>query len=521
MARTLEASGAHALAAGQAELAETLRARLRSASAEASAAPAAMRADGAQLVEIIDQLVAMRVSPEYAAREFGNLIEATFGRTPTTGVVEDGVFHLLAGNEETGRELLVYASGRKPIPADCPLFRFDFSGMEEQQLWIHLPGAMDEGMSGRMPILLPIFGLVVETARLRAAEAGRRPMELAASPSELGLIGNGEGIRRVAALIERMRLSKSEIPTLILGESGTGKDVTARAIHRTSPRKQEPFVAFNCAAVEKSLLLSELFGHVKGAFTGADRNSMGLVRTADKGTLFLDEIGDLPLDQQPALLRFLEQREVRPVGSNAVHQVDVRVIAATNRNLTRMIEEGSFREDLYHRLAGIVISLPPLRERLEDLEALTHHFLKMAQAESRKSVQISQGAFEALRRHTWPGNVRELRQTIQRVVSLAANGGTMEESDLNIESVLGRAAGTGVSVRERTPAEGGTLNIQGLTLKDAVDKARIAAVRLALEETGCNVQKTAKILQIEPMTVYAICKKGGLKIAREVRAKKA
>jgi transcriptional regulator with PAS, ATPase and Fis domain len=157
---------------------------------------------------------------------------------------------------------------------------------------------------------------------------------------------------------------------------------------------------------------------------------------------------------------------------------------------------------------------------LEDLEALTHHFLKMAQA-GRKSVQISQGAFEALRRHTWPGNVRELRRTIRRVVSLAANEGTMEESDVKIESVLGRAAGTGVSVRERTPAEGGTLNIQGLTLKDAVDKARIAAVRLALEETGCNVHKTAKILQIEPMTVCAICKKGGLKIAREVRAKKA
>jgi transcriptional regulator with PAS, ATPase and Fis domain len=233
-----------------------------------------------------------------------------------------------------------------------------------------------------------------------------------------GIIGLTESMRRVRHLITKA--AACSLPVLIQGDSGTGKELVARAIHQKSGRQAQRFFSENCSAISESLLESELFGHVRGAFTGADRDRKGILELANGGTLFLDEIGDMSVRMQSKLLRALQEREVRPVGGKETIRVDVRVISATNRILRSLIKEGSFREDLFYRINVITIDLPALRDRKEDVSALVAHFLDRIAADSglpRK--EFSPGALELLAGYEWPGNVRELENVVQRAVALS------------------------------------------------------------------------------------------------------
>ncbi|RMH68650.1 MAG: AAA family ATPase [Gemmatimonadetes bacterium] len=232
-----------------------------------------------------------------------------------------------------------------------------------------------------------------------------------------GMIGANPQMRRIFELISR--ISQTDITVLIDGESGTGKELVARAIHDLSARRDKPFIAVNCGAIPENLLESELFGHMKGAFTGATASKQGLFESADQGTIFLDEIGELPASLQVKLLRFLQEGELKRVGSNATLQLDVRVLAATNKHLEKLVENGEFRSDLYYRLNVIQLTLPPLRERQEDIPLLAQHFLRKYARKLNKDVaELSPEAMEALLHYRWQGNVRELENVMERAVAL-------------------------------------------------------------------------------------------------------
>ena len=240
----------------------------------------------------------------------------------------------------------------------------------------------------------------VQLHRMRAVDNGRAGIR--------GMIGDSEPMRRVYELTQMV--ARRDTTVLVTGESGTGKDLIAQAIHLMSLRQKQPLVVINCAAIPEPLLEAELFGYAKGAFTGAVQSRIGRIHAAHGGTLFLDEIGDMPLSLQSKMLRFLEQGEVQRIGGNDNLKVDVRVVAATNANLQEQVKQHLFREDLYYRLAIFPIKLPPLRERLEDVEKLAESFL----AKFSPGVTLSAGALAALRQHNWPGNVRELRNVLER-----------------------------------------------------------------------------------------------------------
>ena len=219
-------------------------------------------------------------------------------------------------------------------------------------------------------------------------------------------------------------LCRSRATVLITGESGTGKELAARAIHRCSERADKTFVPYNASSIPREIAESELFGYSKGTFTGAYQDSLGIIRSADGGTLFLDEIGDMPLEIQPKLLRFLENGEIYPLGKSKAVKTDIRVIAATNRDLSRMVAEGSFRADLWYRINGINIALPPLRDRREDIPMLVHHMLeKLSKRENKKGIVLAPDLLKALMLYNWPGNVRELANVVEQLVVFTPSGG--------------------------------------------------------------------------------------------------
>jgi DNA-binding NtrC family response regulator len=248
------------------------------------------------------------------------------------------------------------------------------------------------------------------------------------------LIGSGPAMRRVFEMIQKV--AETDLTVLIRGASGTGKELVAQALHQHSPRKDQPFVAVNCAAISRELVESELFGHEKGAFTGADARRAGRFEAADGGTVLLDEIGDMAPETQAKVLRVLEERSLERVGGTQPIEVDVRVVAATHRDLVAEVKEGRFREDLYYRLKVVDLDLPPLRERAEDLPALAQRFLEqVAERLGREKKQLSDQALARLFRHPWPGNVRELRNVIEQAAVLSS-GESIEEADLNLSAEM-------------------------------------------------------------------------------------
>src|SRR6185503_4711151 len=239
------------------------------------------------------------------------------------------------------------------------------------------------------------------------------------------IVGNSPKMHAIFQMIETVAQVQSTV--LVTGESGTGKELVARAIHDLSPRAERPFISINCGAFTETLLESELFGYVKGSFTGANANRKGLFEAANKGTIFLDEIGEMSPAMQVKLLRVLQERKVRPVGATEEMDVDTRVIAATNRDLASMVSDNSFREDLYYRISVIPMELPPLRERAEDISELATHFVEKFCASGGRDLTVSESALRLLERYSWPGNVRELEHTIERAVALESTSSIQPE----------------------------------------------------------------------------------------------
>ncbi len=311
---------------------------------------------------------------------------------------------------------------------------------------------------------------------------------------ERAMIGSSEGMNSVFDIVDRVAKTSSTV--LLYGESGTGKELVARAVHGRSARSQSRFVSINCGALPETLLESELFGHVKGSFTGAIRDKRGLFVVAEGGTFFLDEVSETSPAIQVKLLRVLQEREVVPVGGTKPMKVDVRVIAATNADLEKLIHEGKFRADLYYRLNVIPIRIPPLRERRDDVPLLIRHFLERFTGNEKT---VSDDAMEVLTSYDWPGNVRELENVIERAVILSS-GKEITAGDLNVsifpERLRKRAAATG----------GGDLGVSGLTLEEVERRYLIQT----LEETGWKKKRAADVLGINPSTLYRKLQRYGM-----------
>ena len=307
-------------------------------------------------------------------------------------------------------------------------------------------------------------------------------LELKGRYSLPNIIGNSDRMQAVFEAVHRVADSRTTV--LLHGESGTGKELIAKAIYYMSPRSKGPFVKFNCASIPEGLLESELFGHEKGAFTGAIAARKGKFERAHGGTLLLDEVGDLPFTLQPKILRVLQEKEFERVGGEKTIKVDVRLIAATNRNLEELMLKGRFREDLYYRLNVVPIHMPALRERKEDILPLTEHFLNQFNNENKKSISLSSGAFKVLEGYRWPGNVRELENTIERLVVMS-NGTTIEPSDLPVHLNVH-------SSRE---------NLLKVSLTSGIGEIEKSSILHALEETGWVQAKAAKMLGITPRQI--------------------
>ena len=301
-----------------------------------------------------------------------------------------------------------------------------------------------------------------------------------------GLIGESQAMGQIMTQINRVKDLK--VPVFINGETGTGKELIARALHYQSSRREKLFVAQNCGALPESILESELFGHVKGAFTGADRDKKGLFELADGGSVFLDEVGEMPLSLQAKLLRVLQEGEIRPLGSNQSKKINIRVISATHRHLKDMVSEGSFREDLFYRLHVFPISLPPLRDRGDDIYLLAHHFLRRYASEFGRDVdEISTKALQCLRAHAWPGNVRELQNEMQRAIISSFDDNIIEPRHLS-PHIGGVDAEQADIMLEALTLEG--------TLKEMMEYLEKLLLSRALEEHANNKTKTAKALGI-------------------------
>lgn len=324
-----------------------------------------------------------------------------------------------------------------------------------------------------------LHDLQFENARLREGQAG--PMS--------GLVTRDPSMLKVCRMIEKV--ASATVTVALLGESGTGKEVLARGLHALSPRTKERFVAINCAAIPENLLESELFGYEKGAFTGAVKQTPGKIETAHKGTLFLDEIGDLPMQLQAKLLRFLQERVIERIGGRQEIPVDVRVVCATHRDLKAQIKAGLFREDLYYRLAEIVVDIPPLRDREGDALLLAHAFAqRFASENGRGMLHLAEDAIPAIESHAWPGNVRELENCLKRAV-IMADGNRITAEDLGLA--------------------GADEDLEHLNLRHVRDEAERRAVVRVIARTNGNIAKAAEILGVSRPSLYDLMNRFGLK----------
>ncbi|WP_425450107.1 PEP-CTERM-box response regulator transcription factor [Virgifigura deserti] len=340
------------------------------------------------------------------------------------------------------------------------------------------------------PIDAEILSLIVDRAfKLWELEAENRRLKGTGDEAFFGITTASEPMQRVCRSIEKV--APTDASVLLLGESGTGKELLAHALHNLSDRKNAPFIAINCGAIPEALLESELFGHEKGAFTGAIRQVKGKIELAQRGTLFLDEIGDMPMSLQVKLLRFLQERVIERIGGRDQIPVDVRIVCATNRNLHERIAGGQFREDLFYRISEISIDIPPLRARGDDSVVLACHFIeKYGRNDSKRKLKLSAEALAALREYHWPGNVRELENRVKRAVILAETS-IIGAADLDLRST--EAANT-------MP-----------TLREAREKAERSILLDALNSAEGNLSVAAKMLGVSRPTIYSLLKQLNIK----------
>lgn len=384
-------------------------------------------------------------------------------------------------DERTGLDILHTARETNP---DCAVILMTARGSMETVMAATQGGAFD--------YIAKPFELDTMLDTVKRAEASLAPGSDREEESEIDDLPETEMIGSSARMIQIYKIVSRVAPTdatvLIEGETGTGKELIARMIHRNSLRAQQPFVPVDCGAIAPGLLESELFGALKGSYTGAERDRMGVLEAANRGTVFLDEIGDIDVGFQLKLLRFLQEREVRPLGAPRGKVVDVRVIAATNRDVQKMVEEGKFREDLWFRLNVVRILVPPLCERTADIPLLAHYFVKKYNERYRQNARLVESGLKAMQEYSWPGNIRQLQHMMERLTILAPAG--------RVDAAAVREA-----IEAMEPREHG-----GETLADA----EAEQIRRVLGATGGNKSRAAKILGIERKTLYRKLERMGL-----------
>jgi len=374
-------------------------------------------------------------------------------------------------DERTGLDVLEAA---RAVDPGCAVILMTARGTMETVMAATRGGAFDYIAK---PFELDVLLEAVRRAEEARAGGGEAEEDIEDLP-ETDMIGSSGEMVDIYKVVSRV--APTDATVLIEGETGTGKELIARMIHRNSLRAGQPFLPVDCATIAPALMESELFGALRGAYTGADRDRMGVFEAANNGTVFLDEIGDIELNLQMKLLRFLQEREIRPLGSPKAKLVDVRVIAATNRDLQNMVEQGKFRDDLWFRINVIRIAVPPLRERRGDVPLLAHYFLKKYNERYGLSARLTESGVRAMEDYTWPGNVRQLQHMMERMVILAPGG--------RIDDEAVRAG-----IRDSQPREAG-----GETLADA----EMDQIRKVLAATAGNKSRAARILGIERKTLY-------------------
>jgi DNA-binding NtrC family response regulator len=373
-------------------------------------------------------------------------------------------------DDRTGLDVLEAARRKDP---DCSVILMTARGTMETVMAATRGGAFD--------YIAKPFDLDRMIETVKRAEASRGELEEEADQEELpesSMIGSSRGMVEIYKMVSQV--APTDATVLIEGETGTGKELIARMVHRFSDRANQAFVPVDCASITPSLLESELFGAMRGAFTGADKDRVGVFEAAHKGTVFLDEIGEIELNFQLKLLRFLQEREVRPVGASRSKVVDVRIVAATNRDLQKMVDEGKFRQDLWFRLNVIRLVLPPLRERRGDVPLLARFFAAKYNARYGRETKLTDSGIKALEEHTWPGNVRQMQHLIERLIILTPN-----------ERIDGEAVRDALAAME--PRDHSVE-----TLADAESEQ----IRKVLAATGGNKSRAAQILGIERKTLY-------------------
>ena len=350
--------------------------------------------------------------------------------------------------------------------------------------------------------------------RLHIDLESRRLRERLRTPRGMGnLIGTSPGMEKVYRILSKVAFSTH--PVLILGESGTGKELVARSIHSNGPNPAKPFIPVDCGSLVPTLIESELFGHVKGAFTGANRSREGLLAAAEGGTVFLDEIGELPLDLQAKLLRALQEKEVRPVGATHTVPISARVLAATNRDLNAMVEQGLFRKDLYYRLNVVNLKIPPLRDRRDDIAVLAAHFLELAQRESGNQHALSDDALRLMMEYDWPGNVRELQNAVERICAMSS-GPVLHTVDLPTQLQDFRAHREELDASANEPGDGASTGHgdHGSAIVSIADMEKQAILGTIRQLKGDKLM-AARLLGIGKTTLYRKLKEYGLAEAGE------
>lgn len=354
--------------------------------------------------------------------------------------------------------------------------------------------------------LTTVLGRAYGMARLERDLAAKRDVK---APNRFGLIGESAVMRSLYRVLQRA--AESDVPVLITGPTGSGKELVARAVHDHSARAEGPYIPINCAALPPSLLQSELFGHEKGAFTSANASRSGYIQSAVGGTLFLDEIGDMPMESQATLLRFLEDKIVTPIGSVRGKHVDVRVVASTNVDLPRAIADKTFRADLYYRLAFLTIQTPELNKRDDDIALLANHFLNEVTVDvGMRNLKFAEDALTAMQRYPWPGNVRELRSAVFQA-ALGCEGVIIHAEDF-AEHLKASSGGNGAAPCEKQhePASAQPNNQVIETLKNAREQSEKHNLEYALKRNACNVTRTAQDLGVSRMTLYRLMTKHGV-----------